>query len=290
MNPLFETVQLEGNSCFKTQHFECGYLQDDHSWHYHPECELTFIVKGKGTRFIGDSVEHFDEGDLVLIAPNIPHCWANNNKDEHNEIVTMQFLPTCLGDDFLNSPDAHVLVEMFSRAKRGMQIKGNVAAQVGQLLISLHEKNGLSRLSGFIEILDLISQSNDNSLLSSELYAIDNSEFHSGRMRKVMEYIQAHLIDEIRQTDIAELVHMTPQGFSRFFRATTGRTFVSFVNIVRIMEACRLLVSSEEDITTIAFECGYGNLSNFNRRFMEQKNCTPTEYRNNHSLIATNPE
>ncbi len=285
MNPLFETVQLEGNSCFRTEHFTCGYLQDDHSWHYHPECELTYIIKGKGTRFIGDSVEHFNAGDLVLIAPNIPHCWTNHNKGENNEIVTMQFLPTCLGDDFLKSPDAQELIEVFQRAKRGILIKDKQASIIGDLLIKLHRKEGLSRLSGFIDILGLVTSSSDNDLLASELYAIDVSEFHSGRMRKVMEYIQTHLVDEIRQTDIAELVHMTPQGFSRFFRSTTGRTFVSFVNIVRIMEACRLLASSKEDITTIAFECGYGNLSNFNRRFMEQKNCTPTEYRNNQSLL-----
>lgn len=287
MNPQFETVELEGHSCFKTHHFSCGYLQDDHSWHYHPECELTYIVKGEGTRFIGDSVEHFSAGDLILIAPNIPHCWANNTKDEQNEIVTMQFLPTCLGAEFLKSPDAHVLIEMFQKAKRGILIHHEEANKIGQLILSLHRKEGLARLSGFIEILDLFSRSKEQHLLASELYAIDVSEFHSGRMRKVMEYIQANLVEEIRQTDIADLVHMTPQGFSRFFRSTTGRTFVSFVNIVRIMEACRLLVSSEEDITSIAFQCGYGNLSNFNRRFMEQKNCTPTEYRNNQSLLKT---
>jgi AraC-like DNA-binding protein len=285
MNPQFETVQLEGNSCFRTEHFKCDYLQDDHSWHYHPECELTYIIKGKGTRFIGDSVEHFNEGDLVLIAPNIPHCWASHVKGENNEIVTMQFLPTCLGNDFLNSPDAHALINIFKQAKRGILIKGQQAKTIGKHLVKLHKKDGLARLSGFIDILDLVCSNEVNDLLASELYAIDVSEFHSGRMRKVMEYIQAHLVDEIRQTDIAELVHMTPQGFSRFFRSTTGRTFVSFVNIVRIMEACRLLVSSKEDITTIAFECGYGNLSNFNRRFMEQKNCTPTEYRNNQNLL-----
>jgi AraC-like DNA-binding protein len=197
----------------------------------------------------------------------------------------MQFLPTCLGKDFLNSPDAHALIEMFQRAKRGLLIKNLESGAIGNLLIELHKKIGLPRLSGFIDILDLVCRNNDNELLASELYAIDVSEFHSGRMRKVMEYIQEHLVDEIRQTDIAELVHMTPRGFSRFFRSTTGRTFVSFVNIVRIMEACRLLVSSEDDITQIAFECGYGNLSNFNRRFMEQKHCTPSEYRNNHNLL-----
>ncbi len=286
MKPLFETVELEGHSCFRTQHIHCDYLQDDHGWHYHPECELTYIIKGSGIRFVGDSVEQFESGDLVLIGPNIPHCWANDKStNQDNELVTLQFLPTCLGDDFLNSPDANVLLEIFENAKRGFNIQGKDAIELGNKLKTLHTVEGLSRLSQFIDILDGISKSKQTQKLTSELYAIDNSEFHSGRMKTVMDYIQSHLIDEIKQTEIAELVGLTPQGFSRFFRTSTGRTFVSFVNIVRIMEACRLLVAGEQDITEIAFQCGYGNLSNFNRRFMELKKCTPSEYRRSHNII-----
>ena len=122
--------------------------------------------------------------------------------------------------------------------------------------------------------------------LTSELYVNDTRDFHGGRMGKVMAYVKENLREDIKQSDVAELVAMTPQGFSRFFRATTGRTFVSFVNVMRIMEACRLLVNTDEDIIDIAFKCGYANLSNFNRRFAELKNTTPREYRAQHSRLG----
>jgi AraC-like DNA-binding protein len=289
MDPQFETVELEGDSCFRTLHFHCDSLQKNHNWHYHPECELTYVLQGEGTRFVGDSVDHFKAGDLVMVGPNIPHCWTNddvNNKaSPKNELVVLQFMPTCLGEDFLNSPDAQALRDVFERAKRGLVISSEQSLVIGDKMLQLDQAKGLARLGGFIDIMDQISQLNEYQLLTSELYIADNSEFHSGRMKKVMDYIQTHLMDDIRQTEIAEQVSMTPQGFSRFFRSTTGRTFVSFVNIMRIMEACRLLVNSDNDITDIAFGCGYGNLSNFNRRFAELKHCTPSEYRKNHQQL-----
>jgi transcriptional regulator GlxA family with amidase domain len=110
-------------------------------------------------------------------------------------------------------------------------------------------------------------------------------EFHGGRMTRIVDYVRDKLGEEIKQTDVAELVAMTPQGFSRFFRATTGRTFVSFVNVMRITQACKLLVNTRGDITDIAFECCYGNLSNFNRRFQELKHTTPRDYRAQHGRL-----
>lgn len=286
MKAQFETIELEGNSCFRTSHYQSSYLQDDHGWHYHPECELTFVLKGKGTRFVGDSVEYYTPGDLVLIGPNIPHCWANNQPNEDNEIITMQFLPNCLGDDFLNSPEAKSLLPIFEHAKRGLFLKGKQVQEIGKAMMQTHQLEGLPRLVSFISLLDLITKEPDYELLVSSVYSSDTKEFNSQRMKAITEYIQNNLENDIKQTDVAELVHMTPQGFSRFFKTATGRTFVSFVNVVRIMEASRLLASTTTDITDIAFQCGYGNLSNFNRRFLELKGCTPTEYRKKHQVIV----
>ena len=121
--------------------------------------------------------------------------------------------------------------------------------------------------------------------LTSELYQIDTSEFHGGRMTRVVDYVTAHLGEEIKQTDVAQALGMNPQSFSRFFKTTTGRTFVSFVNVMRIMEACRLLVNTDQDITEIAYNSGYGNLSNFNRHFRDLKQTTPREYREMHRQL-----
>ena len=290
MDPQFEAVELEVHSVIKSFAVQCTVLQENHVWHYHPECELTYVIRGEGTRFIGDSVRHFGPGDLVFAGPNLPHCWNNDDTDcddpQRNDLLVLQFKEDCLGPNFLISPDAQSLVKLIEYGKRGLQFTGEVVRQVGSALTRLQHESGLTRLTTFVHLLDLLAQAPEVEALTSELYVNDTRDFHGGRMGKVMTYVKANLRDDIKQSEVAELVSMTPQGFSRFFRATTGRTFVSFVNVMRIMEACRLLVSTDEDIIDIAFQCGYANLSNFNRRFSELKHTTPREYRSQHVKLA----
>ncbi|NIB39941.1 helix-turn-helix transcriptional regulator [Pseudomaricurvus alkylphenolicus] len=288
MDPTFETVQLDGNDSIRSLHFQCEAFQQDHSWHYHPQCELAHIVRGAGTRYVGDSVETFQPGDLVFIGPNIPHCWVSDPDQHNNEMQVLQFDPACLGNDFLRLPEASPLAGLLQQAKRGLHFDGGQLNPILDLLTQIEQQRGLYRLSLFVQLLDQLCQATGTSPLTSEVYVVDNSQFHSARLNKVMDYLKRNLQEEIKQTDVADLVHMTPQSFSRFFRATTGRTFVSFVNLMRITEACRQLASSDDDIMDIAFRCGYANLSNFNRRFVEIKQVTPSEYRRQQRQLVSN--
>lgn len=289
MDPKYEAIELEGDSVIKTFPVQCALLQEDHGWHYHPECELTYIQSGEGTRFIGDSVAQFGPGDLVLAGPHLPHCWINDDDDNtdprRNDLRVLQFSWDCLGTVFLESPDALALRQLYKDAQRGVKFTGAAVEEIVQDLQQLDTSTGLNRLSTFVHLLDILSRTEEKELLTSELYVADTTDFHGGRMVKVLDYVKANIAYDIKQSDVAELVAMTPQGFSRFFRATTGRTFVSFVNVMRIMEACRLLANTDTDIINIAFDCGYANLSNFNRRFAELKQTTPTQYRTQHSKL-----
>ena len=285
MNPELETVVLDGDRSIRSLHYRCSAFQEDHSWHYHPECEVSFIVTGSGTRFVGDSVEPFCANDLVFIGPNIPHCWVSDEAEKQNEMIVLQFSPGCLGDRFLDTPEAQGFKTLLTKAQRGVQVLGEDRFQIRKELENIAESKGLRRLSHFILLLDQLCHAQQVTLLASEFYMADNSEFNAGRLGKIMEYVKQHIADDIKQTDVADMVCMTPQSFSRFFRATTGRTFVSFVNIVRITEASRQLVNTDKDIGDIAFDCGYSNLSNFNRRFSEIKACTPSEYRKVHQSL-----
>jgi AraC-like DNA-binding protein len=290
MDPKFETIELEGNSSIKVFRFQCAVIQQNHGWHYHPEFELTYILAGSGTRFLGDSVMRYEPGDLVFIGPNTPHCWANDEiseDPEFNDFLILQFSIDCLGSEFLDSPDALALKEVFAQAKRGLQLSGNSTELIRDNLQELLGIHGLSRLSRFVHILDLVCGCESKTALASEAFVADTSDVQGKRMQLIMAYIRKHIGSDIRQTDAAELVHMTPQGFSRYFRGATGRTFVSFVNAMRIMKACQLLVNTDQEIGDIAFECGYANLSNFNRRFAELKQMAPRDYRHQHSRITT---
>jgi AraC-like DNA-binding protein len=290
MDPKFELVEIENNTSFKSFNGQCALFQDDHGWHYHPEYELTYIVSGEGLRFVGDNIQQFGPGDLVFIGPDIPHCWTNDDNDTsdptRNNLLVLQFNPEFLGTEFLSSPDALALNELFILAQRGLSFHGEHAEDIKHAMQTILEKTGLPRLSAFLHLLHTMTQCTDYEHLISELYIADNSMFHSARMAKVMDYVRKNIGSDIIQPEVAELVNMTPQGFSRFFRATTGRTFVSFVNVMRIMNACRMLTNTNLDIIDIAFECGYANLSNFNRRFSELKNTTPTDYRKQHGKLT----
>lgn len=290
MDPQYQTVELDGHSVINTLRVCCPVLQDDHGWHYHPECELTFVVSGQGMRFVGDSMQRFEAGDLVLCGSNLPHCWRNDQSaellDAENELLVVQFRPDCLGDDFLCSPDAKALRDLLQSAARGIRFSPKLGPVVAAQMQSLIQERGLTRLASFMMLLEILVEAEPEEYLSSELSFGDTEAFHGGRMVRILDYLKENLTEEIKQSEIAALVGMSPQGFSRFFRATTGRTFVSFVNVMRIMEACRLLISSDDDIIDIAFACGYSNLSNFNRRFIELKQTTPRNYRLQHSQLS----
>lgn len=281
MEPKFETVQLEGDSSFRALRFCCDTFSTDHDWHYHPECELTCILTGSGTRIIGDTVAAFSAGDVVLLGPNIPHCWRNDESEpvESNDLVVLQFGADCLGQEFLNLPEATLIHDLLGEASRGVVFDPKSSKLISRKMLELAEVSGLDRLVKFIELMAFLAEAEDRTYLASEYHQVDNRSHQSGRMAKVMAYLNDHLREEIKQSEVAEYVCMTPQGFSRFFRTTTGKTFVSFVNGMRIMEACQLLANSDADIVEIAFECGYSNLSNFNRRFLDIKGMTPREYR-----------
>ena len=154
MDPQFEAVELEGDTVIKTFPVHCALLQDNHSWHYHPECELTYIIKGEGTRFIGDNVQHFGPGDLIFCGPNLPHCWINDDKNSddpaRNQLLVLQFKPDCLGTEFLESPDAKPLKQLIKTGQRGMNISGQGADNIVAALQELQKSAGMSRLTSFV--------------------------------------------------------------------------------------------------------------------------------------------
>lgn len=291
MEPQYETVELEGDFGFKAWRFTCPSLEQDHGWHYHPEYELTYVVKSEGIRFVGDSIHHFEPGDLVLLGPNLPHCWQNDHVESDDpetcDLIVAQFSRQSFGEYFLSLAEIRKINQLLERSDRGLHVYGKTALEVQKKFTGLVQQKHAMRLLTLLECLHLISISEETTALASDTFSMEKDEFHGKRVSKVVRYVRDHLDEDIKQPEIADMVGLTPQGFSRFFKAATGQTFVSFVNVVRITEACRILVNSDRDITDIAFSCGYSNLSNFNRRFMEFKQLTPRDYRAMHKKLES---
>jgi AraC-like DNA-binding protein len=293
MEPKFEMVHVDVASSFRSTWFTCPSFAEDHTWHYHPEFELIWVVRSQGTRFIGDSIEPYRAGDLVLIGPNLPHCWHDECHEDGggSEAAVIQFRPEIFGHDLLDLPEFEAIKRLFRASKCGLHIEGEAARNVQSRIRALFEKTGIARLVCLLEILGSLADAQGRSRrLASVDYHITNdiTEANRKRIEMVHRYVRQNLAGEINQAEASRLVGLTPPAFSRFFRRATGQTFVGFVNILRINEVCRTISEGNECITNIAMNCGYNNIANFNRQFLALKGMNPSQYRERRLRLELN--
>ncbi len=289
MNPCFEAITADDNSSFFGKHFSCEYLADDHTWHYHPELELTWIMRSSGTRYVGDSIMPYQRNDLVLLGSNVPHCWHNSSRRDAPELVVLQFRPESLGIDFLRLPETQHITRLFSRAAAGLHVDGRTAEQVMELMADISEKSHIDRLLRLLEILNILAQSRELTPLASAGFQHQNSlsKISRQRIEFIDRYVRENLQCDIDQAEVAERVRLSPTAFSRFFHDATKQTFVRYVNEVRINAVCRRLAEGRGTITEIALNCGYNNIANFNRQFLAIKGMNPSQYlERRRSLVA----
>lgn len=264
-------------------------------WHFHPECELTLILESRGRRFVGDSVEPFDAGDLVLLGPNLPHCWINSPAGSSARrgrpgarAVVAQFSDgLMLQDD--GAELAAVRALLTRRAPRGVHFSGGRAGRLSERLRRLPDGRGLARLLELLVILDELAHLPPRAarLLTSEGYVPRLDAEQAGRLERVCRMVSAGYAEKISQPQAASLAGLSPAAFSRFFRRKMGKTFVDYLHGVRVGEACRLLIEQDDlSIAEICYACGFGNLSNFNHHFRRLQGVGPRDFRRRHLTAA----
>lgn len=261
-------------------------------WHYHPELELVIVLKSKGTRFIGDSIEKFQPRDVVLIGENLPHMWLNDPKyfqeDESlkAEAVAIHFKEDFLGNTFLQLPEIKPIVSLFKKAEQGIQFR-NVPDVLIQSIIKLNDETDFNKTHQFIGILHQLALHDDFNLLASSGYVASLRLEESELSNKVIAFIFNNFNKEIDLKTVADIVNMNPSAFSRSFKRVHRKTFSKYVNEIRIGYACKLLIENELNVAAIAYESGFNNLSNFNRKFKMIKHMSPSAYLKKHSKYTT---
>ncbi len=254
----------------------------DSPYHFHPESELTLIVKGIGQRLIGDHLASFAAGDLVFMGPNLPHTYFHAPEFDEGpsgaESLVFQF-KTDVFSSLLATPDCVKLNRFFARSVRGLVIGGATRRRVVALMEQIETMEGWRRWPLLLEILGQLAESRDCQMLASEVYRAESNQRHTERIERVCDWITDNFREPVTLDAAAQKAHMTPAAFSRFFHRATNRTFVHFVNELRIGHASRLLIETEQSVAEIAFASGFENLSNFNRRFLQLRALTPTAYR-----------
>ena len=247
-------------------------------WHQHREIELTLITAGHGQRYVGDHVAAYGPGNLVMMGENLPHTWRSERSETHGAIV-VQFERDFLGEAFWERPELRRVGSLLDRASRGLCFSGRVKNEAGELLAQAVEASSLQRLLLLLKVLERLSGTRQFEVLSSPLAHSPVRAIDEERIASACDLIASRYDEGIRLADVAKRAGMSEASFSRYFKHHTGRTFIDYVNELRVGCACRLLIETGDSITDIAFASGFGNLANFNRRFKRLKGSTPRDYR-----------
>lgn len=271
--------------------FHAARFTDKHfsvPWHFHPELELNYIIESTGTRFVGDNIDRFAPGELALVGSGLPHLWKNDSdyyqprSRKTVDAIVIRFSANSLGLDRKDMPEMTGLIKLFNQAKRGMLIQGSVKQTVTQRMKLLLEESSLQRYISLLAILDLLAQNRDFRLLSSAGFMPAARLEDAQRINAVCDHIFKNFRDDIALEKVAAIAYMNPSSFSRYFKQHTGKSFTDFVIEIRIGNACKMLIETDDPVTGILYECGFRNQSNFNSFFRKKVGITPLEYRRSH--------
>lgn len=271
---------------------DCFYIADrqktqfTYPIHTHNEFELNFIAQASGVkRIVGDSIEIIGEYDLVLItSKDLEHVWEQHEcRSPHIREITIQFSPDLFFANFIDKNQFGTIRRMLQKAQKGLSFPMEAILKIYKLLDMLSGKQGFYAVLDFLTILYELSLFSDEArTLSSSAFAKISVRSDSRRVQKVQEYINAHYKEEVRLSELADLTNMTPVAFSRFFKLRTGGGLMDYIIDIRLGHATRLLVDSTMSISEICYDCGFNNISNFNRIFRKKKHCSPKEFRENY--------
>ena len=292
MKPVLEHLPRENDQSFVTKYFDYPYYPTP--WHYHPEMEIALVTESTGKRFIGDHISDFKPGNLALIGSNIPHTYRNDDKyyDKNSSLraksIVVHFTEESLGQDFLDLPEGAVLRGLFEQAAYGLEISGKTNHEISNKLYDIVSLNGLKKWLCLTEILlDIANAQYDAAKITKARY-IGYNEKESTRLCNVFNWVAANLEKEISLGEAARVAKMNVNAFSRFFSIRTRKPFSEFIQELRMQKAAKLLMDSDMPITQICFECGYNNISNFNRRFLNFYNMNPMKYKKTFLKNVTN--
>jgi AraC-like DNA-binding protein len=280
---LREITPLTNSDCFTI--FTRVKSEFDFPLHYHEELELNFIMNAKGAkRVVGDHITEIDDLELVLVGSNLPHVWQTHKcRSKEIKEITIQFHKDLFDEKFLKRNQMIFIRNLLEMSAKGILFSKQTIRQITPRLMALSQKQGFDSVLELISILHDLSISRNMHTLSNATFNNTELSHNSRRIDKAFEYMNQNFHKNITLTEVSKLVNMTNVSFSRFFKARTGITFMNSLLEVRLGNASRLLIDTTQSIAEVAYNCGFNNISNFNRLFRKKKSCTPKEFRENYS-------
>lgn len=250
-------------------------------WHCHEEYELHLIVASAGKAFVGDWIGQFAPGHLVLVGPRLPHNWVSMDLPEGGvplRDLVIQFPHAPIASAAEHIPELAEVLPVLERARHGIEFFG-LGDRAQAHWQAVKAARGLTRFAAFTAYLAELARCTDFRLLSNVQMQSEGDDAELAQVDRIVNRITGDVARPLAAAELAAEMGMSESRFSRFFKRATGNTFPDFVNRIRVNRACQLLMDSDRQVTAICFEVGFNNVANFNRRFLEIKGMTPTEYR-----------
>jgi len=255
-------------------------------WHHHPEYELCLITKGRGKRMVGDSIDRFENNDLVLIGSYTPHeslCdpeFFDHPDGFQGEGIVIQFIYDFLGDSFFSIPENSNLNKFILGSTRGYVFYGETRKKLISVILKMEEMSNTERLHALFSIFKIFSSTKEFNFLSSHAFSEPFWFDESGPMQKALKFILQNFQKQIGIRDLLEISNMSNTSFYAAFKQTYRMPFKDYLLNIRVGYACKLLTDKSFNISGIAYNSGFGNISNFNRQFKKIKGITPSQFQN----------
>lgn len=265
----------------------------DYPLHNHKEYELCLTLNCKGNRIVGDSVTKYSRKDLVLIGPYVYHRWDNSDMPEglgkNSRTIVVQFDNELFESSLLQKEAFYPIKKMLLRSTRGIHFDEEIVDHVADRLLKLEHMDGFQGIIEFLSLLNFLATNSNQQLLTSTSFNAKPEELGNKRISDVYEFIMNNYTQRIKVTQASEIANMSESAFSHFFKKCTKKSFTQFVVELRIGLACKLLMETQDTISQICFNCGFNNISNFNRLFKKYKKTTPLQYRQKVEMVLQKP-
>jgi AraC-like DNA-binding protein len=282
MKPIIERLNKEPKSSFVLQKDSYNYYPTP--WHHHPEYELVLVTRSTGTKIVGDYISNFKEGDLTFIGPYLPHVYKNDDvyysgsNQLKAEAIVIHFTDDFLGDHFFEIPEMNEIMNFFNEATNGYEITGKTQALIIKKMHNMFRHSNSMKVIELLTIFDLLSRTSEKKELATPGFIRNYKISGSKRISEVCEYIMDNFNSDITLNQVAKIANMTPNAFCHFFKSCTRKSFIRFLNEIRIGHACKLLTENKLNISEICYKSGFKNSSNFNRQFKKIMHKSPKQF------------
>lgn len=283
MKAQLKQVTTSPNNSFKVKVFDEKEFKAE--WHFHPQYELTYMIQSTGIRYVGDSMQSFERGDLVLVGKNVPHSWKTiDAKNQQVKCVVIQW-----DEDFfehwIDKPEFTSIKKMLLKSSYGVSFDLETALSLDSSFSSIFNQNPFERFLTLLNILNVLATKASFKLLAGPSFGKDLSLKESHRVNVINSYIKDNYQNEPSLTDLSNKLSLSKEAFCRFFKKTFDKTYSSYVNEYKITIASKMLIETDLSVSEIGYESGFNNLSFFHRQFNKYKQISPNTYRQTYQRI-----